>query len=74
MRKQSYQAVFLLPHGLGTRLNTSSPSASVVTVVRKHSHMCARAVFTSRGYYSRPAFISFKNFRLCDYCSRVVSI
>ena len=74
MREQSYQAIFLLPHSLGTRLNTNSPSASVVTVVRNHLYMCAHAVLTSRGYYSRLAFISFKSFKLCDYCSRAVSI
>ena len=32
--------------------NTNSSSASVVTIIRNHSHMCACAAFTSRGYYS----------------------
>ena len=54
--------------------NTNSPSASVVTVVRNHSHMCARAEFTSCGYYLRAAFVSFKSFRLCGYYSRVATI
>ena len=36
--------------------NTNSPSASVVTI-RNHSHTCAPAVFTSRGYYLRVVFI-----------------
>ena len=54
--------------------NTNSPSASVVTVVGNHSHTCARAAFTSRSYYSRAAFISFKSFGLCDYYSRAASI
>ena len=36
--------------------NTNSPSASMMTVVRDHSHMCVRAMFTSRGYYSRAKF------------------
>ena len=54
--------------------NTNSPSASVVTIIRNHSHMCARAAFTSRSYYLRVAFISFKSFGLCGYYLRVVSI
>ena len=35
------------------------PSASMVTIARNHSHTCAPAMFTSRGYYSR-WFISFR--------------
>ena len=54
--------------------NTNSLSASVVTVVRNYSHTCACAAFTSRSYYSRAVFISFKSFRLCGYYSRVASI
>ena len=54
--------------------NTNSLSASVVTVVRNHLHACARAGFTSCGYYSRAAFISFKSFGLCGYYLRVASI
>ena len=41
--------------------NTNSPSASVVTVIRKHSHTCVCATFTSHGYYSTAGFISFKS-------------
>ena len=52
---------------------TDGPSASVVTVVRNHSHTCA-AAFTTCGYYWRAAFISFKSFRLCGYYSRAASI
>ena len=37
----------------------------VVTVYRPDSHTCALAAFTSRGYYSRAAFISFKSFADC---------
>ena len=33
--------------------NTNSPSTSVVTIIRNHSHKCACAAFTSRGYYSK---------------------
>ena len=54
--------------------NTNSPSASVVTVVRNHSHTCMHAVFTSCGYYSRAVFILFKSFRLCSYYLRVATI
>ena len=52
--------------------NTNSSSASVVTIVRNHSHTCAHAMFTSRGYYSRAAFI--KSFRLCGDYSRAAAI
>ena len=54
--------------------NTNSPNASRVTVVRNHLHTCARAAFTSRGYYSRAAFISFKSFGLCGYYLRAATI
>ena len=54
--------------------NTNSPSASVVTIIRNHSHTCACVAFTSRGYYSRTAFISFKSFGLCSYYLRAASI
>ena len=37
-------------------------------------HMCARAAFTSRSYYSSRVFISFKNFGLCGYYSRAATI
>ena len=40
--------------------NTNSPSASMVTIFRNHLHMCARTSFTSDGYYSWAAFISFR--------------
>ena len=53
---------------------TNSPSTSVVTVVRNHSYTCAHAAFTSHGYYSRAAFISFKSFGLCSYYSRAATI
>ena len=60
---------------------TGTTQTSVVTVVRNHSYTCVRAVFASRGYYSRVAFISFKNFGLCawllfdgSHYSRVTSI
>ena len=54
--------------------NTNSPSASVVTVVRYHLYTCASVTFTSHGYYSRAAFISFKSFRSCGNYSRAASI
>ena len=37
--------------------NKKRPSASVVTVVTKHSYTCVCVVFTSHGYYSRVATI-----------------
>ena len=54
--------------------NTNSPSASVVTVVRNHSHTWARAAFTSCGYCSRVTFIAFKSFELCGYYSSAATI
>ena len=54
--------------------NTNSPSSSVVTTIRNHLDTCACAAFTSRGYYSRAAFISFKRFTLCGYYSRAATI
>ena len=54
--------------------NTNSSSASVVTVIRNHSHMCACAMFTSHGYYLRAVFISFESFGSCGYYSRAASI
>ena len=38
----------------------NSPSTSMVTIVRNYSPMCARAAYTSHGYYSRAAFILFR--------------
>ena len=52
---------------------TNSPSASVATIVRNHSHTCACAAFISCGYYSRVVFISFKSFGLCGYYLRAAS-
>ena len=37
-------------------------SASMVIVIRNYSHTCACAVYTSRGYCLRAAFISFRAF------------
>ena len=42
--------------------NTNSPSASMVTIVKKYSHTCVRATYTSHGYYSRAALTSFRAF------------
>ena len=60
--------------------NTNSPSASLVIVVSNYSHTYTCAIYTSRGYYSRAAFISFSAsnyaatiFDGSDY-SRMVSI
>ena len=36
----------------------NSPSTSPMTVVRNYLHMCA--VYSSRGYYLRTAFISLR--------------
>ena len=55
-----------------THINSSS--ASMVTVVRNHSHMCAHAAFTTRSYYMRVVFTLFKSFGLCGYYSRVATI
>ena len=38
--------------------NTNSSSASPLTIVLNYSHMCP--AYTSRGYYSRAAFISLR--------------
>ena len=51
-----------------------SPSASMVTVVRSHLHMCAHAAFITSSCYSRAVSISFKSFGLCGYYSREASI
>ena len=40
--------------------NRNSPSASPVTVVRNYSHTCMYAVYSSCGYYLRPAFTSLR--------------
>ena len=32
----------------------------MVTIVRNYSHMCVTAAYTSHGYYSRAAFLSFR--------------
>ena len=53
-------SVLLSAVGTTRTYNTNSSSASIVTVVRNHSHTCACAVFTSRGYYLRAVFISFR--------------
>ena len=45
-----------------------------MVTIRNHSHTCADAAFTSRGYYSRAAFISFKSFGLCGYYLRAATI
>ena len=71
----STHSLSVLLSGMGTTRTTQhSPSASVVTVIRNHSHTCACAAFTSCDYYSRAAFITSKSFGLCGYYSRAVTI
>ena len=47
----------------------------MVTVRRRKSfeHVCV-AAFTTRDYYSRAAFISFKSFGLCGYVNLTLEV
>ena len=52
------RSLSVLLSAMGTTSTTkSSPSASLVTDARKHSHTCVHATFTSCGYYLRAATI-----------------
>ena len=44
--------------------NTNSPSASMVTIIRNHLHMCACAMCTSCGYYLRAAIYFIQELRI----------
>ena len=75
-RRCQYSLLLLLS-AVGTTCISQTVLAlvSVVTVRRQKSfkHLCA-AAFTTRGYYWRAAFISFKSFGLCGYYSRPTTI
>ena len=53
---------WVLLSAVGMACATKTVLALVVTIVRNHSHTYVCAAFTSRSYYSRAAFISFKSF------------
>ena len=75
-RRCQYSLLLLLSAVGMTRITqTVLALVSVVTVRRQKSfeHVCA-AAFTTRGYYWRVAFISFKSFGLCGYYSRPTTI